>query len=57
MLAAWIYVITALIAGNSWSLGKLYPTAAARAGLAASGGRNPALVFLYGRLSAIPSAR
>src|SRR3954451_10596621 len=51
MLAAWIYVITALIAGNSWSLGKLYPTAAARADLAASGGRNPALVFLYGRLA------
>jgi ABC-2 type transport system permease protein len=51
MLAAWIYVITALIAGNSWSLGKLYPTAAARADLAGSGGRNPALVFLYGRLA------
>jgi ABC-2 type transport system permease protein len=51
MLAAWIYVITALIAGNSWSLNKLYPTAAARADLAGSGGRNPALVFLYGRLS------
>ncbi|HEY2288805.1 MAG TPA: ABC transporter permease, partial [Streptosporangiaceae bacterium] len=51
MLAAWIYVITALIAGNSWSLGTLYPTAAARADLAASGGRNPALVFLYGRLA------
>lgn len=51
MLPAWVYVITALIAGNSWSLSKLYPTAAARAGLAASGGQNPALVFLYGRLS------
>ena len=51
MLAAWIYVITALIASNSWSLNKLYPTAAARADLAASGGRNPALLFLYGRLS------
>ncbi len=51
MLAAWIYVITALIAGNSWSLNKLYPTAAARAALAGSGGRNPALVFLYGRLA------
>jgi ABC-2 type transport system permease protein len=51
MLPAWVYVITALIASNSWSLNKLYPTAAARAGLAGSGGRNPALVFLYGRLS------
>jgi len=51
MLPAWVYVITALIASNSYSLNKLYPTAAARAGLAGSGGRNPALVFLYGRLS------
>ena len=51
MLAAWIYVITALIASNSWSLNKLYPTAAARADLAGSGGRNPALLFLYGRLA------
>ena len=51
MLPAWIYVITALIASNSYSLNKLYPTAAARAALAGSGGRNPALVFLYGRLS------
>jgi ABC-2 type transport system permease protein len=49
MLPAWVYVITAAIASNSYSLGKLYPTAAARAALAASGGRNPALVFLYGR--------
>ena len=50
MLPAWVYVITAAIASNSYSLNKLYPTAAARADLAASGGRNPALVFLYGRL-------
>ena len=50
MLPAWVYVITAAIASNSYSLNKLYPTAAARADLAASGGQNPALVFLYGRL-------
>ena len=50
MLPAWVYVITAAIASNSYSLNKLYPTAAARSGLAVSGGRNPALVFLYGRL-------
>jgi ABC-2 type transport system permease protein len=50
MLPAWVYVITAAIASNSYSLNKLYPTAADRAQLAASGGRNPALVFLYGRL-------
>jgi len=49
MLPAWVYVITVLIASNSYSLGKLYPTVEARADLAASGGRNPALVFLYGR--------
>ena len=49
MLPAWVYVITVLIASNSYSLGKLYPTATARAALATSGGRNPALVFLYGR--------
>ena len=50
MLPAWVYVITAAITSNSYSLNKLYPSAAARADLAASGGRNPALVFLYGRL-------
>jgi len=50
MLPAWVYVITAAIASNSYSLNKLYPTAADRAQLVASGGRNPALVFLYGRL-------
>ena len=49
MLPAWVYVITVLIASNSYSLGKLYPTAVARDALAVSGGRNPALVFLYGR--------
>ena len=50
MLPAWVYVITAAIASNSYSMNKLYPTAADRAQLAASAGRNPALVFLYGRL-------
>ena len=50
MLPVWVYVITAAIASNSYSLNKLYPTAAARADLVASGGQNPALVFLYGRL-------
>ena len=49
MLPAWVYVITVLIASNSYSLGKLYPTAIARDALAVSGGRNPALVFLYGQ--------
>jgi polyether ionophore transport system permease protein len=49
MLPAWVYVITVLIASNSYSLSKLYPTPADRADLASSGGHNPALVFLYGR--------
>ena len=30
MLPVWVYVITAAIASNSYSLNKLYPTAAAR---------------------------
>ncbi len=50
MLAAWVYVITAGVAGTGYALGKLYPTAAQRMLLAASGGRNPALVFLYSKL-------
>jgi polyether ionophore transport system permease protein len=50
MLPAWVYVITALIASNAYSLGRLYPTVTARAQLAASGGHNPALLFLYGRM-------
>ncbi len=50
-LAASVYVITAAVAGTAWTFKKLYPTAAGRAALAATGGSNPALRFLYGRLS------
>jgi ABC-2 type transport system permease protein len=50
-LAASVYVITAAVAGTAWTFRKLYPTAAGRAALAATGGSNPALRFLYGRLS------
>jgi ABC-2 type transport system permease protein len=50
-LAASVYVITAAVAGTAWTFRKLYPTAADRAALAATGGSNPALRFLYGRLS------
>jgi hypothetical protein len=57
MLPAWVYVITAAIASNSYSLNKLYPTAAARADLAASGGHNPALVFPTAGSGATRSAR
>ena len=49
-LAASVYVITAGVAGTAYTLKRLYPTAAGRAALATSAGRNPALRFLYGRL-------
>ena len=49
-LPAGVYVITALVAGTAYTFGKLYPTAAGRAAFAATGGSNPALRFLYGRL-------
>ena len=51
MLPAWVYLITVLVATTAYSLKKLYPTAAARAQLVATGGGNPALRFLYGRLN------
>ena len=38
------------MAGTAYTFKKLYPTAAGRAALAAAGGSNPALRFLYGRL-------
>ena len=49
-LAASVYVITVAVAGTAWTFKKLYPTAAGRAALAATGGGNPALRFLYGRV-------
>src|ERR1700683_2326130 len=49
-LAAGVYVIAAGVAGTAYTFRKLYPTAAGRAALAATGGSNPALRFLYGRL-------
>jgi ABC-2 type transport system permease protein len=51
MLPAWVYLITVLVTTTAYSFKKLYPTAAARAQLAVSGGGNPALRFLYGRLN------
>ena len=50
-LAATAYVITAGVAGTAYTFKKLYPTAAGRAALAATGGGNPALRFLYGRVN------
>jgi ABC-2 type transport system permease protein len=51
MLPAWIYVITAAVASTAYSFKKLYPTPASRESLIVSGGGNPALRFLYGRLN------
>src|SRR5262249_21700437 len=50
MLPAWIYVLTALIAGNVYSFKTLFATAAERDKLVASAGSTPAFQFLYGRL-------
>src|SRR6185437_12573760 len=50
MLLAWVYVITAGVAGTGYAFKTLYPSQAQRSLLAAAGGSNPALVFLYSRL-------
>lgn len=50
MLPAWLYVLTALVAGTAYSFKQLYPTAAAREEFAAAAGHNPALLSLYGPL-------
>jgi len=49
MLPAWVYVVTALVAGTAWTFKKAY-SPAGRAQLLVSAGHNPALLFLYGRL-------
>jgi len=51
MLPAWIYVITIGVTSTAYTFGKLYKTPAERLALVASGESNPALLFLYGRLS------
>ena len=50
MLVAWIYVLTALVAGTAYGFRKLFPTPAGRAEFALSAGHNPALLSLYGPL-------
>jgi len=50
MLPAWVYVLTALVAGTAYSFRKLYPTEASRAEFAAAAGHNPALLAFYGPL-------
>ncbi len=51
MLPAWVYVLTALVAGTAYSFRKLYPTAQGRLEFATTAGHNPALLSLYGPLS------
>jgi ABC-2 type transport system permease protein len=50
MLPAWVYVLTALIAGQAYSFKTLFKTAASREHFAATAGANPAFGFLYGKL-------
>ena len=48
-LPAGVYVIVVAVAGTGYTFKRLYPTAAGRAALAATGAANPAFRFLYGR--------
>jgi len=50
MIPAWVYVVTIGVASNAFTFKRLYAALAQREQLAASGGHNPALTFLYGRL-------
>jgi ABC-2 type transport system permease protein len=49
-LPAAVYVIPVLVAATAETFKRLYPTAAGRAALAATGESNPALRFLYSRI-------
>ncbi|MGH3246271.1 MAG: ABC transporter permease [Trebonia sp.] len=50
MVPAWIYLVLIGVCETAFTFSRLYKTPSARAGLAASGQGNPALMFLYGRL-------
>ncbi len=50
MLIIWVYALTAFVASTVYGIGKLYPTAAGRAGFAVTVGHNPTLLALYGPL-------
>jgi len=50
MLPAWIYLVLIGVSETAYVFSRLYRTPSSRAGLAASGAGNPALLFLYGRL-------
>jgi ABC-2 type transport system permease protein len=49
-LPATVYVIAVLVAATAETFKRLYPTAAGRAALAATGQSNPAFRFLYSRI-------
>ena len=51
MMPAWIYLVLIGVGETAYVFSRLYKTPSARAGLAASGQSNPALLFLYGRLN------
>ncbi len=51
MLPVWIYLVLIGVGETAWVFARLYKTPSARAGLVAGGEDNPALLFLYGRLS------
>jgi ABC-2 type transport system permease protein len=51
MLPAWVYLVLIGVAETAFTFSRLYRTPSARAGLAASGAANPALLFLYGRVN------
>jgi ABC-2 type transport system permease protein len=51
MMPAWIYLVLIGVGETAYVFARLYKTSSARAGLAASGEGNPALLFLYGRLN------
>jgi len=51
MIPAWVYLVLIGVCETAYVFSRLYKTSSARAGLAASGEGNPALLFLYGRLN------
>jgi ABC-2 type transport system permease protein len=50
MLPVWVYALAVVTAEITFSLKKLYPTAASRRSVAGTVAQNPALSFLYGQL-------
>jgi ABC-2 type transport system permease protein len=51
MVPAWVYLILIGVCETAFVFGRLYKSPSSRAGLAAAGEGNPALLSLYGRLN------